>query len=662
MTATTGDDGEVVEDEEPTSTSEHAAQVIYPGDAQGRPTIELRVNEDETNEAFLVPLGADPIPTGVSLVPHKGKWGIHCRIRNKVLAFKPEEVVRQMTVDWLIDGLGYPASHVAVEHPVQMGSTVHDKPADIVIFADDSKDQPWMAIEVKKPNRKDGIEQLKSYMNALGCVFGYWSNGVDNRHLLRSDPNDYSKPIWRLPAYGETLDDIDEPLTRSRLVPVKDLYAIFKDMEQEILAHQTVETFNEIFKVVFAKLFDERTNLPGDKSVAKFRLGLTEDPQMATDRVRDLFEKAKAKWKNVYDPGEGILLNPGNLAYCVKMLQPYMLMRSGDVLGVAFELLVNQEMKGEMGQYFTPRQVVDMITEMMQPGIDETVCDPACGSGGFLIYAMRHVFSYINGTWDDPDDRAEQRKDYAQDKLVGMDNDPRLVRVAKAYMIMENDGRGGIRAVDSLDYNAWDADLKEAIVGRKLSSTQAAGPRLADPRKPGDGVDLILTNPPFAGAIKANAHLRQYDLAVKDKEKGTLKGQVVRAVLFLERCLDLLKPGGRMAIVLPQGIFNNITEQDLRDFVDERARVLAVVGLHPYTFKPFTLAKTSVLFLQKLNDGDKLPDDYSIFTAVSMRPGKTKLGRPQYLEDGQTLDCDMPEIANAFVEWARKEQLDFATA
>lgn len=180
-------------------------------------------------------------------------------------------------------------------------------------------------------------------------------------------------------------------------------------------------------------------------------------------------------------------------------------MKSGDVLGIAFELLVNQEMKGEMGQFFTPRQVVDMMVKMVAPTIEETVCDPACGSGGFLIFTMRYVFNYIEKTWDDADDRAEQRKDYAQDKLVGMDNDPRLVKVAKAYMIMENDGRGGLFSVDSLDYNAWEKQLKEKITGRKsLMQGDLGAGVLVKNRHPEDGLQVILTNPPFAGAIKAN--------------------------------------------------------------------------------------------------------------------------------------------------------------
>src|ERR1035437_7688194 len=235
-----------------------------------------------------------------------------------------------------------------------------------------------------------------------------------------------------------------------------------------------------------------------------------------------------------------------------------------------------------------------------------------------------------------------------------MDNDPRLVKVAKAYMIMENDGRGGLFPVDSLDYKAWEKTLRERITGRKLRASEAPAGALVSSRHPEDGVDVILTTPPCAGAIKTPTTLRQYALAAD--EKGKLEKGVVRAILFLERCIDMLKPGGRMAIVLPQGLLNNVNDQYMRNFVDQKARVLAVVGLHPYTFKPFTLAKTSVLFLEKWSDGEYL-EDYPIFTAVSTRTGKTKLGAPQYLNDGKTLDCDMDEIAETFLNWARAEKL-----
>jgi type I restriction enzyme M protein len=550
-------------------TDKSAATIVYPG-VVGRASIELRVLPDGSNEAYLVPSGAAPIPTGVSLIEDKGKYYILCRKRQRRIVFKPEEVVRQKVLGTLIDELAYPEEHIDLEVGVQMGSSIHDKPADIVVYADSSKSQVWLIVETKKPNRKDGVEQLKSYMNPTGSPFGYWTNGLDEKFLLRTGTNDFSRPIWRLPRYGEVQDDLDEPLTRDKLTPVRDLYSVFKDLEQEILAHQSVDTFNEIFKVVFAKLYDERVNLYSATAEAKFRIGLTEGSASVAVKVRKLFSDAMRKWKDVYSENDAITLNDDNIAYCVKALQPFHLIRSGDVLGVAFELLVNQEMKGDMGQYFTPRQVVDMMVRMMSAKLDESVCDPACGSGGFLIYAMREVFRFIDKRWDDADDRAEQRKDYAQEKLIGMDNDSRLVRVAKAYMIMENDGRSGIHYADSLDYGAWDRSLKAAIVGRPLKAAEAQGTALVRSRHDGDGVDIILTNPPFAGAIKTASTLSQYELATGG---GTsFEKSVVRAILFLERCLDMLRPGGRLAIVLPQGLFNNITDQYVRSFVDKRAQ------------------------------------------------------------------------------------------
>ena len=449
-------------------TTPSEAQVIYAGELNGRPTIELRLLPSGKREAFLVTAGAAPVATGVEIQEEAGKHYVHCSIRNKRLRFKPEEVVRQKALLWLTQVLGYSVNQIGVEVAIVIGGSVHDKAADIVVYEDETKENPGIILEVKRPRRKEGIDQLKAYMNATGAVFGYWTDGIDDKVLLRSDPNDFSRPVWRLPEMGETLEDVDEPLTRDKLVPVKDLYSVFKDIEDEILAHQTVDTFNEIFKVVFAKLFDERVNLYNSSAVAQFRMGLTETPGVVSARIAKLFRKAVGKWKDVYRPTDTIELSDSNAAYVVQALQQYHLVRSGDVLGVAFELLVNQEMKGDMGQYFTPRQVISMMVKMLDPKIGETVCDPAVGSGGFLIYAMRHVFAEIEQKWEDPDDKAEQRKDYAQECLIGVDSDQRLVRVAKAYMIMENDGRSSVFASDSLDFDSWSEALRSRMLGRSF--------------------------------------------------------------------------------------------------------------------------------------------------------------------------------------------------
>jgi type I restriction enzyme M protein len=581
-----------------------------------------------------------PAPGGVTVFRKNGKSYIRCLIREKDLRFKPEEAVRQHTLRQVVDQLGYDKAQIRVEVPVQMGSSVHDKPADIIIYADDKRTTPWIVVELKKPKRKDGIDQLKSYMNATGTPLGWWTNGSDNQFLLRTEPNDFSLRLTRVPAAGETLDDIDEPLVRQRLKPVADLLDLLTVCEEEILSHQSVNTFDELFKVIYAKLYDERMNLAKPDDVCQFRVGLTEEPATVAKRINGLYDKACKKWKGVFK--EGFELTDQNLTYVVAALQEYEFVgeKSGDVLGVAFEALINPETKGDKGQYFTPRHVIDMCVEMLNPREDEKILDPAAGSSGFLIRAMKRVNDWIDDRFGvDPDKAAEHRKDYAQEMLVGMDNDQRLVRIAKAYMIIENDGRSNIHFADSLDPTSWDGEISKKL----------------------DDVDIIMTNPPFAGAIKTTSTLTQYDLTYKgDPATNKPATSMVRAILFLERCLRILRPGGRMAIVLPQGLMNNVNDGYVRDFVDRYARILAVVGLHENTFLPFTKAKTSVMFLEKWQDPADRPDDYEIFFDVSRRPGKNGYGQPIWRPDGSGLDTDVMDIAADFRVWAEEQDFEWA--
>jgi type I restriction enzyme M protein len=612
-----------------------AAGATSPRSGAKDPTESLSDGDGVELDAF-----GRPSPGGVRVFRKSGKSYIHCVIRKRDLRYKPEELVRQHALRDLMDSLGYDISRIRVEVPVQMGSSVHDKPADVVVYADDKKTSPWIIVELKKPKRKDGIEQLKSYMNATGAPLGWWTNGSDNQHLLRTDPNDFSLRLTRLPSTGESLDDIDEPLTKARLKPVADLLDLLTVCEEEILSHQSVDTFDELFKIIYAKLYDERMNLARPDDVCQFRVGLTEKPAAVAERITSLYNKARKKWKGIFK--DDIELTHQNLAYVVAALQEYEFVsdKAGDVLGVAFEALINPQTKGDKGQYFTPRHVIDMCVEMLNPGEDEKILDPAAGSAGFLIRAMKHVNSWIDERFGvDPDKAAEHRKDYAQEMLVGMDNDPRLVRIAKAYMIIENDGRSNIHFADSLDPRSWDSEVRKKL----------------------DDVDLIITNPPFAGAIKTNGTLSQYDLTYKG-DPGTHKpaAKVVRAILFLERSLRILEPGGRMAIVLPQGLMNNLNDDYVRNFIDREAQILAVVGLHENTFLPFTKAKTSVLFLRKWEESEERPDDYEIFFDVSRRPGKNGYGQPIWRADGTGLDTDVMEIAADFRVWAAAQHFAWA--
>jgi len=581
-----------------------------------------------------------PVAGGIQVFRKNGKSYISCAIRDKDLRFKPEELVRQHALRELIDHMSYDPGQIRVEVPVQMGSELHKKPADIMVYPDAHKVTPWIIVELKKPKRKDGIEQLKSYMNATGAPLGWWTNGSDNQYLLRTEPNDFSLRLTRVPVAGESLDDIDVPLTKERLKPVADLLDLLKVCEEEILSHQSVDTFDELFKVIYAKLYDERMNLARPDDVCQFRVGLTEEHDAVAQRIRSLYEKARKKWKGIFT--DEIELTPANLTYVVAALQEYAFVgeNSGDVLGVAFEALIDPKTKGDKGQYFTPRHVIDMCVEMLNPSVEEKVLDPAAGSAGFLIRTMKHVNAWIDDRYGiDPDKALEHKKDYAQEMLVGIDNDPRLVRIAKAYMIIENDGRSNIHYADSLDARSWDGEIK-----RKL-----------------EDIDLIITNPPFAGAIKTQSTLTQYDLTYKgDPATNKPATHVVRAILFLERCLTTLTPGGRMAIVLPQGLMNNVNDEYVRSYIDRFARILAVIGLHENTFLPFTKAKTSVLLLEKWPADAKRPDDYEIFFEVSHRPGKNGYGQPIWQSDGK-LDTDVMDIAADFRIWAIQQSFPWAT-
>ena len=179
-----------------------------------------------------------------------------------------------------------------------MGSTYAKKRADIIVYTDTKKQNEHIIVETKKPTRKDGLDQLHSYMNATGAQFGVWTNGKPV-FQLREEPNRF-RGIPDIPGKGESLSDVDKPLLRKDLEKINDLVSIIQDCENEIKVHQGVDAFNEMFKIIFAKIYDENMNLGKDDSKCQFRIGITERPEVASKRIKGLFEKAKDKWKGVF--------------------------------------------------------------------------------------------------------------------------------------------------------------------------------------------------------------------------------------------------------------------------------------------------------------------------------------------------------------------------
>jgi type I restriction enzyme M protein len=374
-------------------------------------------------------------------------------------------------------------------------------------------------------------------------------------------------------------------------------------------------------------------------ATSKFRVGVFESPELARRRIEDdLFSPAKKRWSGVFKEGDELLLNDQTLAFCVSALQKtYLLKSDSDVLGSAFEVMINPGMKGDKGQYFTPRHVIQMCIDVLDPSEHQTIYDPACGSGGFLIAAMDKVFKKIEDGRDDRSEILENQKDYASQNVFGMDYDHTIAKVAKAYMLIWGDGRSNIAVCDGLNEDSWSDDALS-----KFTHGTGKARRLKQ-------FDIIATNPPFAGDHAAEETISKYDLSIRNSPKGPVRAQrVARDKLFVERCLKMLAPNGKMAIVLPRGTLKNYSDEYVRRYILKHARVVAVVGLGGEMFKPFTNTKTCVLFVQKrakpLENVDGAKRDPKVVYAVTERPGKDKSGRLIRDQDGNILS-DLPEIA-----------------
>jgi type I restriction enzyme M protein len=263
-----------------------------------------------------------------------------------------------------------------------------------------------------------------------------------------------------------------------------------------------------------------------------------------------------------------------------------------DVVDDAFEYLVNQSAKGEKGQYFTPRWVIDMCVKMLNPQEDETFIDTAAGSAGFPVHAIFHVWRQILIDEGLPishlftlEKKPERCYDYARNKVFAIDFDEKSARIARCLNLIAGDGQTNVIHLNTLDWTKWNETIKEQAwldtynEGWKKLRRLLTNPRKQDYRA--FTFDILMANPPFAGEIKQPDMLAPYELA--RKANGKLENQMGRDLLFIERNLDFLRLGGRMAIVLPQGRFNNTSEQRIREFIAEHCRILAVVGLHPNT-------------------------------------------------------------------------------
>lgn len=568
----------------------------------------------------------------------------------------PEEYVRQEIAKSLVREYGYKKSSISVEFTLRMGTR---KPrADLVIFPDGEKhaqDNAHIVVECKSEktkatSKKDGVDQLKSYLSASpNAQYGMWTNGVERYCYRRMSEGGrvFFEEIPDIPESGMDNDPSDQPRFDQLKPATSDaLLFAFRRCHNYIAGNQGLQkpqAFWELLKLIFCKIYDERhSDEVAFYSDAKERHGVN-GPIKVKKRIDALFDVVKSDFPKIFKTGDIIELKPNVLAYLVSQLQMYSLLESDvDVKGRAYEEIVGSNLRGDRGEFFTPRNMCQMAVAMLDPSEKQLLVDPACGTGGFLITAMNHVIEKIRAAelkkWGNNVERAENAtreriRKFAEKNVVGMDFNPELVKATKMNMVLNNDGSGGLYQANSLENPMkWDAALRE----RKLIGQ----------------VDLVLTNPPFGSKIPItdSSILEQYDLGHnwvynEDNDSWTKMGSLQSTqppeILFIERCVKLLKPGtGRAALVLPDGILGSPGLGYVREWILQNCKVLASVDMHPDTFQPFVSIQTSLLILERKPEDLILAEtasgrkfDYEVFMAVANHVGHDKRGNVTYVRD-----------------------------
>jgi type I restriction enzyme M protein len=476
-----------------------------------------------------------------------------------------------------------------------------------------------------------------------------WTNGLERycyQKVLNQGIITYEE-IPDLPSYGQTGETAERPRF-DQLKPASSdaLLFAFRRCHNYIAGNQGLqkpEAFWELLKLIFCKIHDERES-PEMEFYAggKERSGIN-GPLKVKARVERLFSAVKADYPSIFPPNEAISLNPPVLAYLVAQLQMYSLLESDvDVKGHAYEEIVGANLRGDRGEFFTPRNVCNMAVAMLDPREDQLILDPACGTGGFLIAAMNHVIERVREgeqlRWGGNVERAdattrERVRRFAEKNIVGIDFNPNLVKASKMNMVMNNDGSGGLFQGNTLASHAtWEEGLRtRGLIGN---------------------VDLIFTNPPFGSKIPVDdpAILEKYDLGHiwtydSERDKWERTGSIQKSqppeILFIERCVQFLRPGtGRLAMVLPDGILGAPGLGYVREWILNNTRLLASVDMHPDTFQPSVSIQTSVVVLERKSEQDIALEqaagrkrNYNVFMALANHIGHDKRGNRTYVRD-----------------------------
>ncbi|MDK8768163.1 N-6 DNA methylase [Corynebacterium freneyi] len=542
----------------------------------------------------------------------------------------------QPFLKYLVEDLGYPAEciqshpqwHVKASPSEQRASV----PVDIAVFRSNGREPEdlLMIVECKKPGElpESGADrQIFNYMNWSSADIGVWTNG-EKRLFWKKDTTSgrFSyEQIPAIPRYGEKISEIGQ-YRRHQLVAPKNLQQVFKAIRAHLAGNARGTTRDEAIAVqminlVFCKIFDERFTAPD--AMVDFRVSVDDTDHEVHERITSLFEKVRNKYSEVFDISDSLTLDPSSVKYVVGELQRFSLSDAGrDAVGEAFEVFIGDTLKGEQGQFFTPRNVIRLMVQLIGPNSNHMVIDPACGAGGFLIESLRQKWRYVdfigaqNG-W--PVAAIQEEKTASAMKTIhGIDKDDFLVKVAKAYMAIMGDGKGSIFSEDSLD--------------RPEDWSRAAGVVHMG------SYDVVLANPPFGKDIKVKgaSKLKQYRLAHKWPKNASKPSQALLKesnpqVLFVERCLQLAKKNGYVGIILPETYFHAPSTAPVRKILLHENNVVAMIDLPHNTFRPFNNAKCIAVIVKK---GQRQQRNIKMIVANEM--GHDHLGRPVYRIDPET--------------------------
>lgn len=563
----------------------------------------------------------------------------------------PEEKVRAAFYAELIYRYGYLPSRIGVEITVPDRSP--NDYADLVVFEDDQCKRPFAVIECKSESISDAefnqaVEQAWGNGNAakfradyVGVVAGATRRFLDcddkkfgalerDKNVIADLPLDYGKP----PAYkyrkGVSNEWLDiKPVSKGELI------AAIKKCHQTLWGGGRLSppsAFGEFCKIIFVKVRDEKA--PRKKGEPyEFQIKTDEPAHALASRIKAMYAEEMKREPDVFK--EPIKVDDGTLKMCVSHLEAINFNKTDlDTKGVAFEQFLDGFFKGDFGQYFTPREIIQLGVEMLKPTADDYVLDPACGSGGFLLYAMDYVRHEAEKLYDDDEDTARYRHwhDFARDRLFGIEINDEISRVAKMNMILHDDGHTNIVGFDALDRFEKLRDQKKKLAANTF--------------------DLVLTNPPFGAMVKETEKGKGYmegwellrfvakgeqpdgaDDGTGDFKAGkkSLKARtsIKTEILFCERVWQFLKPGtGRAAIVLPDGILTNASLQGVRDWLMARFQLLAVISLPQEAFQHSGAGVKASLVLVRKRAADEEPDDdEAIFMASPGNIGYDATGR-----------------------------------